>query len=81
MKAFHLTIARVGENLFDEDALSVTVPGAGGVFTVLADHEPFVSTLASGTILIKTPEGGDHTFTIEGGGIVEVSYNQATILL
>ena len=49
MKTFHLTIARVGEQLYSGEAQSVNLPGVEGVFTVLAGHEPFVSGLAAGT--------------------------------
>ena len=81
MNSFHLTIARIGENLFDGEATSAVVPGSSGVCTILARHEPFVSTLVPGTIFVKTPEGEKHSFIIEHDGIAEVSHNQATILL
>jgi hypothetical protein len=42
-KTFHLTIARVGENMFDGEAVSVTLPGTDGVFTIMAHHEAYVS--------------------------------------
>jgi F-type H+-transporting ATPase subunit epsilon len=81
VKSFHLTVARVGENFFDGQALSVTVPGAEGVLTVLADHEAFVSPLKPGEIRIVPAEGEQITLSIEENGIVEVSHNQATVLL
>lgn len=80
-KTFHLTIARVGENLFDGQAKSATVPGAEGVLTILADHEAFVSPLKPGSIRIEPAEGEVIMLSIEESGIVEVSNNQATVLL
>ena len=80
-KTFHLTIARVGENLFDGQANSATVPGAEGVLTILAEHEAFVSPLKPGSIRIEPSEGEPLTLSIEESGIVEVSNNQATVLL
>jgi len=80
-KTFHLTIAKVGENLFDGEALSVTLPGAEGVFTVLAGHEAFVSPLREGIALVKDAEGAETSVTIREGGIAEVSSGQATVLL
>lgn len=80
MKTFHLTIARIGDNLFDGDAVSVTLPGAGGVFTVLADHEPLVSPLGPGTALVKGSDGTETSYTVESG-VCEVSNGQATVLL
>lgn len=80
-KTFHLTVARVGENLFNGEAVSVTLPGSGGVFTVLANHEAFVSPLKTGEIVIRTEAGEDQKIVLESAGLVEVSGNQATVLL
>ena len=78
---FQLTIANVGENLFAGQAVSVTLPGVEGVFTVMAGHEPFVTPLKSGVALVKTAEGEETSFTLGEGGICEVSGGQATVLL
>lgn len=80
MKTFHLTIAKVGENLFDGEAVSVSIPGVEGVFQILADHEAFVSELREGVVHVKDAEGRTLEFTVSRG-IAEVSSNQATILL
>lgn len=80
-KTFHLTIAKVGENLFDGEAVSVTLPGIEGVMTVLANHEPFVTTLSPGTIRIQVKEGETHTIELSKAGILEVSSNQATVII
>jgi F-type H+-transporting ATPase subunit epsilon len=79
-KTFHLTIAKVGENLFDGEAVSVVLPGEEGVFTVMANHEPFVTPLIAGEAHVEGADGQKHTFPIEKG-IAEVSSNQATVLL
>lgn len=78
-KAFHLTVARVGETVFDGAAVSVTLPGKEGVFTVLAGHEAFVSELGEGEAVIET-ESGETKIAIEKG-VAEVSGGQATVLL
>lgn len=80
-KTFHLTIARVGENLFAGEAQSVTLPGKEGVFTVLAGHEAFVSELKSGTVKIIPAEGEVQSVEIPEGGIAEISSNQVTVIL
>ncbi len=80
-KTFHLTIATVGENLFDGEAVSVTLPGVEGVFTVMAQHEAFVTPLREGVALVKDAEGTETSFTLAAGGIAEVSSGQATVLL
>lgn len=80
-KSFHLTVARVGENLFDGDAVSVHLPGVDGAFTVLAGHEPFVSEIKEGEIRIEAADGQKHHIQVGHKGIAEVSSNQATVLL
>lgn len=80
-KAFHLTVARIGENLFDGEAYSVLLPGIDGAFTVLANHEAFVSELTAGEAHIEAANGEKHHIPIPKGGIAEVSGNQATVLL
>ncbi len=79
-KTFHLTIARVGQNLFDGEAVAVTLPGEEGVFTVMANHEAFVTPLAAGEAVVEREGGEKQTFPIQKG-IAEVSSNQATVLL
>ncbi len=80
-KTFHLTVARVGENLFDGDALAIHLPGIDGQFTILAGHEAFVSELKAGEAVIEAMDGTKTTVPIHEGGVAEVSNNQATILL
>jgi F0F1-type ATP synthase epsilon subunit len=79
-KTFHLTIAKVGENLFDGEAVAATLPGEEGVFTVMAGHEAFVTPLKAGTAVVERPDGTKETYSIEKG-IAEISHNQATVLL
>lgn len=79
-KTFRLTIARVGENLYDDEAVSVTLPGSDGDFTVMAEHEAFVTPLREGTASVKNASGDVQTFPIERG-VAEVSGNQVTVLL
>ena len=85
---FHLVIASVGETRFDGPTTSATVPGSDGELTVLAHHEPFVTTLKAGKITVREPsvpsEGGSVSggkeFAIESG-VLEVSGNRAVVLL
>lgn len=79
-KTLHVTIAKVGENLFDGEAVSVSLPGSDGVFEVLAGHESFVTPLKAGKAKVVKQDGTTETFDIESG-IAEVSYNQATVII
>ena len=77
----HLVIAKVTENLFDGEAISVTVPGSSGVLTVLGHHEPLITTLKAGTIVVhQLVDVEPLQFPIEGG-MLEVRSDGATILL
>ncbi len=77
---FRLVIASVGETKFDGAAVSVTMPGEAGVFTLLPHHEPFVTTLQPGTILVKQSGGEEKSFSIENG-VAECSGGRAVVLL
>ncbi|MCA9364070.1 F0F1 ATP synthase subunit epsilon [Candidatus Kaiserbacteria bacterium] len=76
-----LTIAKVDQILFEGEALSVYVPGIEGVMTVLPHHEPFVSILAAGDIVVTEVDNTERTLSVADGGVIEISTNQATILV
>lgn len=78
--SFHLVIASVGETRFEGPALSATFPGSDGELTVLAHHEPFITTLKKGTIRVRESSENPKEFRIESG-VVEVSGNRAVVLL
>lgn len=72
-------IAHVHENIYDGEADSLTVPTSDGEVTILSHHEPYVSTLRPGKIIVRS---GGNTQEFEAvDGILEVSSNQVTILL
>lgn len=80
-KTFHLTIAKVGENLFDGEAVSVHLPGTEGEFTVLANHEALVAELTSGRATVETEDGTKQELVLPSGGVAELSGGQVTVLL
>jgi F-type H+-transporting ATPase subunit epsilon len=77
---FRLVIASVASTQFDGAAVSATMPGSAGEFTILSNHEPFVSTLKSGKITIRQTGGEHKEFDIEGG-VVESSAGRTVVLL
>ena len=79
VNTFHLTIASVGETHFDGPAVSATFPGSAGQFTMLAHHEPLVTTLKTGVITVRKPEGAQELPITNG--ILECSNNRVTVLL
>ena len=76
---FHLVIASVGETLFDGAALSATIPGDAGEFTILPHHEPIVTTLKAGTVTVRAALE-TKKFEIKNG-VLEFSGNRAVVLL
>lgn len=74
-----LVVSKVDELLFSGEAVSVTLPGSEGEFTILPRHEPFITLLKSGTITIRKRDG-TQTIIIEKG-LLETSYNTVTVLL
>jgi F-type H+-transporting ATPase subunit epsilon len=77
---FRLVIASVSDTQFDGAAVSATMPGSAGEFTVLLHHEPFVSTLKAGKITVRQSGGTQKEFAINGG-VVECSGERAVVLL
>ncbi len=77
---FHLVIASVGETRFDGPVVSATLPGEAGEFTVLAHHEPIVTTLKHGHITVRTEGKEPEQFEVDSG-VVECSNNRAVVLL
>lgn len=79
-KTFHLIITAVSGAKFDGEAVSVTVPGSAGEMTLLAGHEPLVSTLQQGTITARGVGAGEQDIDIQGG-VIECVGNLVTVLL
>lgn len=80
MNTLLLTIASVGDTRFDGAVRSVTLPGAAGEFTILPHHEPIVTTLKPGTIVVRDASGETKEFPI-ATGVLECSGNRAVVLL
>ncbi|MBL7930219.1 MAG: ATP synthase F1 subunit epsilon [Bacteroidia bacterium] len=73
-----LEIISPEKKLFSGEAGSVTVPGSNGLFQVLNNHAPIISTLKKGTVKVETAEG-EKSFEINGG-VVEVLNNKVIVL-
>ena len=58
----------------------VQVPGTLGLFQVLKNHAPIVSSLENGAVILKKEEGGDLSFNIERG-FIEVLNNEISLLV
>ena len=78
MKEQHLNIVSPEKEVFDGEVKSVTLPGTSGVFSILAQHAPIVSSLQEGTVSYTTTDGEEHTLDIHSG-FVELSNGEASV--
>lgn len=76
----HVVIAKVDEIVFEGDASSLSVPGMGGMMTVLPEHMPLITTLKAGDVTVHTQTGDSKTVAIDGG-ILEVRRDGVTVIL
>ena len=65
--------------LLSEEVEMVTLPGSAGQMGVLRGHEPLLSTLDIGEIILHRP-GGETQHIAVHGGVVEVRPNKVTVL-
>ena len=66
------------KQLLSEDVDQVDVPGADGIFGVLPNHAPFMSTLAPCVVHVRN--GGDENRIFVRGGFADVTPAGLTIL-
>jgi F-type H+-transporting ATPase subunit epsilon len=76
----HVVITKVDEIFFDGEAESATFPATSGQMTVLVNHEPLITTLKRGTIVVRSKDEGEKSIEIEGG-VLEVRHDGATVIL
>lgn len=65
--------------VLSEQVEMVTAPGYAGVFGVLANHAPLLSTIKVGTLVYK--KDGHDDIMMVSGGFCEVSSNKVTFLV
>ena len=75
----HIEIVSPEKLVLNEDARSVTVPGAEGYFTVMGEHAPLMSTLKPGFITVTDLQSVAHVFYVRGG-FADVAPTGLTIL-
>jgi len=63
--------------IFSGEVSAVTLPGEAGLFTVLENHAPIISTLVSGKIMYRTAEKDN--FLDIAGGFVDVNKNNLNL--
>jgi F-type H+-transporting ATPase subunit epsilon len=72
-------ITKPDSTLYDGETSLVQLPGTGGLFEILNNHAPIISSLAKGKLRIVTAEG-EKTFDVRGG-VVKGQQNDLLILV
>ncbi len=75
----YLEIIKPDAELYKGDVVSVQVPGANGLFEILNDHMPIVSTLTEGKVRVIDTNNKTEYFEITGG-VIEMNNNVITVL-
>ena len=74
-----IKITKPDSTLFEGEASLVQLPGTGGLFEILNNHAPIISSLSNGTIRLVATDG-EKTFDIRGG-VVKGQQNDILILV
>ena len=79
MATFHFDLVSPEKLLFSSDVVQVDIPGIEGDFGVLAGHEPMVTTVRPGVLVIYVG-GGEQLRIVVNGGFAEVGPEGLTVL-
>jgi F-type H+-transporting ATPase subunit epsilon len=74
-----LEIIKPDAELYKGEVVSVQVPGAKGLFEILNNHMPIVSTLVEGKIRVIDANNRTEHFDVKGG-VIEMNNNKIIIL-
>lgn len=77
---YHLQILTPENVFFDDEVEALIAPGTSGYFGILKDHAPFVTSLKEGFFVLTNKEKKKQYYKVFGG-FLEVSKNQATLLV
>ena len=65
---------------FEGDVKRVVVPGTAGMFEILSNHAPIISTLDKGVVEYTKADGTNESLDITGG-FVEVQKNTVSVCI
>lgn len=67
-------------SFFDGEATQLTVPAIDGEMGILENHSDMLTALGSGPIIVKKSDGSVFNMNLSGGGFLQVSKNEVSIL-
>lgn len=75
-----IKITKPDATLYEGGVKLAQLPGTGGLFEILNNHAPIISSLTKGTLRIVTDTDEEKTFDIRGG-VVKGQQNDILILV
>ncbi len=78
MAEINLEIITPEKIIYKDSVDSITIPGSKGMFQVLKDHAPLMSTIEIGVITLNKSD--EKTYLTTAGGTIEVLKNNVLIL-
>ena len=78
MAEINLEIITPEKIIYKDSVDSITIPGTKGMFQVLKDHAPLMSTIEIGVITFK--KNNESKYLTTAGGTIEVLNNNVLIL-
>jgi F-type H+-transporting ATPase subunit epsilon len=79
MNAFHLTVSSPNGNLFDKEAVFLSLRGMEGELAIMAGHVPFVTVVKPCDCKIELDDGTELIGHTEGG-VLSVASGNVTLL-
>ena len=73
-------ITKPDSTLYEGEAKLLQLPGTGGLFEILPNHAPIISSLTKGTLRLITDNDETMTFDIRGG-VIKGQKNDILILV
>lgn len=73
-------ITKPDSTVYEGEAKLLQLPGTSGLFEILNNHAPIISSLTKGTIRLVTDDDQTHTFDIRGG-VVKGQQNDIMLLV
>jgi F-type H+-transporting ATPase subunit epsilon len=73
-------ITKPDSTVYEGEAKLLQLPGSGGLFEILQNHAPIISSLGKGNIRLVTNDDETKTFDIRGG-VVKGQQNDILILV
>lgn len=67
MKGLHLNIVSPEKEIYNGEVSSVTLSGTAGVFSILPQHAPIISSLKEGKVVYVTVDGDEKELDIQNG--------------